>query len=154
MEQVFNNYDDNLRPKISGQVAQLEKLERDLNAKKEERLKELTQTGTVTDIAADAEIQTIDQAIHTVQTAREQIDPRITNHLARAGKIGQEEQEAEAPIQAVDNQTVAHIKAMRAVASDSLKEGEQFKTMEAYASYMKTNISGLWALTDTKQLAV
>lgn len=154
MEQVFNNYDDNLRPKMSGQVAQLEKLERDLHAKKEERLQALTQTGTIADLNADAEIQTIDQAIQTVQTAREQIDPRITNHLARAGKISTEENQSETLVDAVDNRTVAHIKAMRAVPSATLQEGEKFKNMEGYANYMRTNISGLFALTELKQVAV
>ncbi len=157
MSQVDNN--SNVKPSVSNlQISQLEKLEQDLHGKLQERKQSLSQTGIVNDIqlAEDTQVQTIKKALSQIQEARAQVDPRVTNHLARAGQLGQVEPQAikEVSTDSINAREAAQIKAIRAVSGMELSPGQQFASLAgrepSYNSYMKANIQGLFALTALK----
>ncbi len=153
MSEVDNNLNVNNASASNLQISQLEKLERDLHGKLQERRQSLSQTGTVTDISEDTQVQTIQQALSQVQQARAQVDPRVTNHLARAGQFGSVEQPTTQEVsgESVNAREAAQIKAIRAVSGMALSPGQQFASLSgrepSYNSYMRDNIQGLFALT-------
>ncbi len=153
MSEVDNNANVNAAPVSNLQISQLEKLERDLHGKLEERKQSLSQTGTVSDISEDTQVQTIQKALTQVLQARAAIDPRVTNHLARAGQFGNVEQEETQQVSgdSVNAREAAQIKAIRAVSGMELSPGQQFASLNgkepSYNSYMRENIQGLFALT-------
>ncbi len=152
----MSEVDNNLKINTSAsnlQISQLEKLEQDLHGKLQERKQSLSQTGIVADIAEDTQVQTIQKALSQVQEARAQIDPRVTNHLARAGQFGNVEQPEAQEVtgESVNAREAAQIKAIRSVSGMELSPGQQFASLSgrepSYNSYMRDNIQGLFALT-------
>ncbi len=158
MSQVDNNSDVKAAPVSNLQISQLEVLEGSLHGKLQQRKQSLAKTGIVSDIqlAADSEVQTIQQALTKVREARAQVDPRVTNHLARAGQLSNpvKKDDVEVNVDSVNQLEAAAIKAIKSVAGAKLAKGEQFASLSgrkpSYNDYMKQNIQGLFELTALK----
>ena len=158
MSEVDNNSSINAAPVSNLQVSQLEKLEKDLHGKLQQRKQSLSQTGIVNDIqlAEDVQVQTIQKALTQVREARAQVDPRVTDYLARAGQFGatQAKPHDELSVDSVNAKEVAQVKAIRSVSGMVLARGQQFASLNgkepSYNHYMKENIQGLFALTALK----
>ncbi len=149
MEQVFNNY-EGIANTSNSEIKKLTKLREDLEAKRQQRLQTLTQTGKIDliQIDSDPEVSVINEAIATIDQARKQVDPNFVE------KPSAENKAPEVLIENIDNQTVAHLKLIREVPGQALRKGEQFKSMDGYTNYMKTNIQGLFDLTRIKETLV
>jgi hypothetical protein len=157
VSEVDNNSNINAAPVSNLQIKQLEELEKGLQGKLKQRKDSLSQTGIVNDIeiAKDTQVQTINEALSRIKEARA-ADPRITNHLARAGQFGNVEHKAikEVSVDSINAEEATQIKAFRSVPGMPLNPGQQFASLNgkepSYNSYMRDNIEGLFALTALK----
>ncbi len=146
MPQVYNTSENKNLGNGSNKVAQLEKLENDLIAKKAAT----TEQG---------QIAMIDAALEKVAGARKEAEfgNKITNNQARLGKYSelkkaiktetlQEEDEVITEAEAVE------IARIRGIPSSAIQPGQKFASMSgkepSNISYMKTNIKGLFDLVE------
>ena len=158
MSEVDNNSNINAAPVSNLQISQLEKLEKDLHGKLQKRKQSLSETGIINDIqlAEDTQVQTIEKALTQVREARAQVDPRVTDYLARAGQFASVDQEEiqEVSVDSINAKEASQIKAFRSVCGMTLAPGQQFASLNgkepSYNSYMRDNIEGLFALTALK----
>ena len=158
MSEVDNNSSVNAAPVSNLQISQLERLERDLHGKLQERRQSLSQTGLVNDISEDTQVQTIQKALTQVQEARAQVDPRVTNHLARAGQFGNVAQPEthEVSSDSINAREAAQIKAIRSVSGMELSPGQQFASLSgrepSLNEYTSKNKKGLFELIALREL--
>ncbi len=148
MSETVNNEYSISRSRPTPQT-QLEKLHEDLQAKYASSVNQ----GLVDDLPP------IQEAIIQVQSALDEVrlKQKITNSQAKIGNYRGVEATDEAEA-SDDNLTISSAEAQQiqhfnSVASIALRPGERFTSVDSHNHYMQTNISGLFSLMDSKQLA-
>lgn len=145
MSKVITTNDQNVNPS-SPKLDQLDKLAKSLQDKREST----TET---------SQIQMIDAALEKVSVARQEADvgQKIANNQARLGQYNQVKPaihtETTKQVQGViSDKEAQQIIKIKSIPSEVLQPGQKFASMSgkepSNISYMKTNIAGLFELTE------
>ena len=150
MSQVSHNPEKSQQHSSIGAHTQLEKLKADLLHKRESSV----ESGHVQDI------QMIDKALGQLETALKEVSltDKISSSQARLGQIrpateSVTSEEVDAP-KIISAKEAEHIRAIKEIQGKEIFPGEQFASMSgrepSNASYMRSNINGLFDLVNLK----